>query len=412
MLVSYWSLAASDGYERRFDSRLPPGSVARSFYPVSAAPTSRGTSFCPESKCHFKLVTTRTKPSYGCPFKPPPLTSPFIAAVVMAELVVAVPPLLRADQAEQRYNEAVQAAVEKCAADTAGRTCFICMDGAAAEGLVRGCACRGGAGYAHLSCLARGAQVAVERSADGLGFERWHTCGLCEQRYHGVVSCALGWACWKTYVGRHEADETLGMAMTVLGTGLHYAGQDEDALSVKEAELSMLRRVGASEYNILVVQSNLAITYENLGRLDEALRLTRDVYTGFLKLFGEEHQQTLLAANNYASSLNRLERFGEAKSLLRKTVPVTRRILGESNVGTLRTRSVYAEALYRDDGATFDDLCEAATTLEEVARTARRVFGGAHPITKGIERELQMSRAVLRADKDTAPGGDVSGGGA
>ncbi len=86
-----------------------------------------------ESKCHFKLVT-RTKPSYGCPLKPPPLTSPSIAAVVMAELVVAVPPLLRADQAEQRYNEAVQAAVEKCAADTAGRTCFICMDGAAAEG--------------------------------------------------------------------------------------------------------------------------------------------------------------------------------------------------------------------------------------------------------------------------------------
>ena len=33
-----------------------------------------------ESKCHFKLVT-RTKPSYSCPLKHPPLTSPFIAAV-------------------------------------------------------------------------------------------------------------------------------------------------------------------------------------------------------------------------------------------------------------------------------------------------------------------------------------------
>ena len=70
--------------------------------------------------------------------------------------------------------------------------------------------------------------------------------------------------------------------------------------------------------------------------------------------------------------------------------------------------SIYAEALYRDDGATFDDLREAVTTLEEVARTARRVFGGAHPITKGIERELQMSRAALRAREDTAPGGDVN----
>jgi hypothetical protein len=26
-------------------------------------------------------------------------------------------------------------------------------------------------------------------------FERWETCGLCKQQYHGVVSCAVGrWA--------------------------------------------------------------------------------------------------------------------------------------------------------------------------------------------------------------------------
>jgi hypothetical protein len=23
-------------------------------------------------------------------------------------------------------------------------------------------------------------------------WDRWYTCGLCEQRYHGVVACALG----------------------------------------------------------------------------------------------------------------------------------------------------------------------------------------------------------------------------
>ena len=80
----------------------------------------------------------------------------------MAELVVAVPPLLRADQAEQRYNEAVQAAVAKCAADTPGQTCFICMEAVhwkTKEGLVRGCACRGGAGFAHVSCLAEQAKI-------------------------------------------------------------------------------------------------------------------------------------------------------------------------------------------------------------------------------------------------------------
>ena len=37
------------------------------------------------------------------------------------------------------------------------------------------------------------------------------------------------------------------MAMNVLGNGLSDAGHYEDALSVQEAELSMMRRVGASE---------------------------------------------------------------------------------------------------------------------------------------------------------------------
>ena len=37
------------------------------------------------------------------------------------------------------------------------------------------------------------------------------------------------------------------------------------------------------------------------------------------------------------------------------------------------------------------------TTLEETARTARRVFGGAHPLTAQIERRLPEARAVLGA---------------
>ena len=34
---------------------------------------------------------------------------------------------------------------------------------------------------------------------------------------------------------------------------------------------------------------------------------------------------------------------------------------------------------------------------EEIARIARRVFGGAHPTTVGIEESLRNARAVLRA---------------
>ena len=64
---------------------------------------------------------------------------------------------------------------------------------------------------------------------------------------------------------------------------------------------------------------------------------------------------------------------------------------------TIRMSRTYAKALYMADGATLDDLREAVTTLEEAARTARRVLGGSHPTTAGLERVLEDSRAALRA---------------
>ena len=82
---------------------------------------------------------------------------------------------------------------------------------------------------------------------------------------------------------------------------------------------------------------------------------------------------------------------------MRTVLPVARRVLGESNDLTIRMRWTSAEALYRDRDATLDDLREAVTILEETERTARRVLGGAHPLTKGIENELRAARAALRA---------------
>ena len=60
-------------------------------------------------------------------------------------------------------------------------------------------------------------------------------------------------------------------------------------------------------------------------------------------------------------------------------------------------------ALLRRHYATLDDLREAVTTLEETERTARRVFGGVHPLTKVIEHNLPNARAALRAREATQP---------
>ena len=197
----------------------------------------------------------------------------------MAELVAEPPLLLRPEQAAQHYAEAVQTAVAACAEDTAGQRCYICLEAVdpdTNEGLVRGCSCRGGAGFAHVSCLARGAEAAVEQAEENnwdddrwnARWARWTTCRQCEQRYHGVVACALGWACWKTYLDRPKASQARSVAINVLTLGLKDTADYEGALSVQEAELSMLRRVGMPGDIILMLQGNVAATYESMGRIE------------------------------------------------------------------------------------------------------------------------------------------------
>ena len=185
------------------------------------------------------------------------------------------------------------------------------------------------------------------------------------------------------------------MAIGVLGGGLSKASREEEALSVYGAELATLRRVGASENEIFITQNNLATTYQQLGRDEEAMRMLRDVYSGSMKLNGEEHPNALTAAANYAAMLGKLGRFKEARSLLHKTMAVARRVLGESHELTIKMRYNYAGALYNDAGGSLDVFREAVTTFEDLERTARRVLGGAHPLTLNIEYSLRKSRAAL-----------------
>ena len=66
-------------------------------------------------------------------------------------------------------------------------------------------------------------------------------------------------------------------------------------------------------------------------------------------------------------------------------------------------RWIYARALYKDPAASLGDLSEAVTTLEDVGRFARRVLGGAHPLTAGVGRELLKARVALRVRARETP---------
>ena len=89
--------------------------------------------------------------------------------------------------ADTKFKEAVTVAAEACKEDAKGQKCYICGDDK--EGLVRMCACRGTAGFAHVACLAEQAKILMDEAEENnLGdrafekrWERWHKCGQCEQ---------------------------------------------------------------------------------------------------------------------------------------------------------------------------------------------------------------------------------------
>ena len=86
---------------------------------------------------------------------------------------------------------------------------------------------------------------------------------------------------------------------------------------------------------------------------------------------------------------------------------VARRVLGKGDRLTLKMKWIYAQTLYEDPSATLDNLREAVTTLEEIERIARRVFGGAHPLTADIEEDLRKLREIMLAARQTPPPGSA-----
>ena len=311
--------------------------------------------------------------------------------------------------ANTKYTEAVAVAAEACAEDTKGQTCYICTQALhwkTKEGLVRGCACRGTAGLAHVSCLMEQAKILVAEAKENNLYdkmderwERWHTCGLCNQDYHGVVRCALGWACWKTYVGRPETDMDRIDAMTQLGNGLseEAVSRYPEALAVYEANLAMNRRFGRSEDSnaILAVQTNIAYTLSLLDRDEEALEIERTIYRKQKASYGIENVGTTKAALNLSVTLGNLNFFEEARALAQKTIPVAQRTFGPDHDLTLCLRRNYIQAVYDDPKSSLADLRRAETTLKDVYRRARRVFGTSHPETAICETMMSKLNETL-----------------
>ena len=126
--------------------------------------------------------------------------------------------------------------------------CWVCFE--SNQELLRGCACRGTAGYVHVRCMVetnRHRTIAHDQ------------CPTCKQRFVGALSMALAEA------------------------------------RVREA------RVSRSD-NDRTATSELAQACLEQGRYDEALGHYRNVLRQGLKLFGHDHPDTAITKNKYADA--------------------------------------------------------------------------------------------------------------
>jgi len=330
------------------------------------------------------------------------------------------PEIRRAGGAEQynankKYKEAVAVAVKECAEDTKGQTCYICLEDGSEEGLVRSCACRGAAGVAHLSCLAKQAKILCDEAEEvdwddesyAESWHKWTTCGLCKQDYHGVVCAALGWACWKSYVGLPEADDKRCAALRALSHCIAVDDRDgASAICIHQANIDSVRRFMPDEEGLLLhAQTNLALAYKSVGRNSEALALQREVYAQSKEL-GDEDDVFFSTVTDLALSLMEADLWGEAKTLLREHLTAASDSLGADHLETLYARLYYAESLLYDDGdgeTTYEqdraDYLESERIAVDALRRAERIYGSGHPVTVEAQDILKEAREDIAANE-------------
>ena len=171
----------------------------------------------------------------------------------------------------------------------------------------------------------------------------------------------------------------------------------EDALSVRETELSTLRRVGHVEEDILTSQTNLASTYTKFGRREEALKLRQEVYAR-RRVLMPEHPRTMALAIDLANALIDKKLFTEASALARETLPIARRVCGDANDATLGLRFLLTRATILNPDATQNGLRVAKEELEVLLPTTRRIFGASHPRARLVQEAIELTNRRLSTE--------------
>jgi hypothetical protein len=174
-----------------------------------------------------------------------------------------------------------------------------------------------------------------------------------------------------------------------LATSYHDSGRRDDALKMREDVLALNRKVNGPDHpDTLGAMGHLATSYHDSGRRDEALKMREEVLTLSRKVNGAEHPDTLRAMGHLATSYHDCGRRDEALKMREEVLALSRKVNGPEHPDTLQAMqnlaNSYAAAGRRD---------EALKMGEEVLALSRKVNGPEHSETLGTMNNLANSYA-------------------
>jgi tetratricopeptide (TPR) repeat protein len=155
--------------------------------------------------------------------------------------------------------------------------------------------------------------------------------------------------------------------------------------------LALRRKLSGPEHpDTLEAMHNLASSYQDVGRRDEALRMQEESLALCRKVFGPEHPMTLMGLHNLATYLDDAGRGDEALKLSEESLALSRKVNGPEHPTTLTAMHNLAVS-YSD----VDRPDEALKMQEEVLALCPKVHGPEHPETFTAMTNLAASYSLV-----------------
>jgi len=171
-------------------------------------------------------------------------------------------------------------------------------------------------------------------------------------------------------------------------------GMSQLALCLTDSVTQACDALGPDHPDTLASRNSLAGAYRAAGRLNKAITLYEQVFSGRSRVLGPDHRSTLTARDDLAGAYQDAGRLDEAIPLFEQNLEDSTHILGTNHPHTLASRNNLASA-YRAAGR----LDEAIPLFEQNLEDRTRTLGPAHPVTLTARNNLASAyRAAGRIE--------------